>query len=125
MTLTNDRAGAESRIESYTWTVRAGKTTTDANGKTRYYSYTPHNELSEVKDPLGNSIRLVRDTRGNVIEVIDANGMSTRMTYDRRNLLISTTDALSNTTRYAHDANGRLNTIAWANGQRSAMTSMR
>lgn len=119
MTLTNDRAGAESRIESYTWDgASRQKTTTDANGKTRYYSYTPHNELSEVKDPLGNSIRLVRDTRGNVIEVIDANGMSTRMTYDRRNLLISTTDALSNTTRYAHDANGRLNTIAWANGQK-------
>lgn len=118
-TLSNDKAGAESRIESYTWDgASRQKTTTDANGKTRYYSYTPHDELSEVKDPLGNSIRLVRDTRGNVIEVVDANGKSTRMTYDRRNLLTSTTDALGSVTRYAHDANGWLNTITLANGQK-------
>ncbi|WP_418119350.1 RHS repeat-associated core domain-containing protein [Variovorax sp. 350MFTsu5.1] len=118
-TLVNEKAGAESRIESYTWDgASRQKTVTDANGKTRYYSHTPHGELSEVKDPLGNAVKLARDTRGNVIEVVDAIGKSTRMAYDRRNLLVSTTDALGNTTRYAHDANGWLSTITQANGQK-------
>jgi RHS repeat-associated protein len=118
-TLTNDKAGAESRIEAYTWDgANRQKTVTDANGKTRYYSYTPHGELSEVKDPLGNAVRLVRDTRGNVIEVVDANGKSTRMSYDRRNLLLSTIDALGHTTRYTYDANGWLAAITQANGQK-------
>lgn len=118
-TLTNDKAGTESRIEGYTWDgANRQKTVTDASGKTRYYGHTPHGELSEVKDPLGNTVRLARDTRGNVIEVVDANGKSTRMTYDRRNLLTSTTDALGNTTRYTHDANGWLSTTTLANGQK-------
>ncbi|MGF6349825.1 RHS repeat-associated core domain-containing protein [Variovorax sp. W2I14] len=120
-TLTNDKAGAESRIESYTWDgADRQKTVTDANGKTRYYSHTPYGEVSEVKDPLGNTVRLIRDTRGNIIEVVDANGKSTRMAYDRRNLPASTTDALGNTTAYTHDANGWLNTITRANGQKVA-----
>lgn len=118
-TLTNDKAGTEQRIETYTWEGPSRqKTLTDANGKTRYYSYTPHDELKEVKDPLGNSVKLARDTRGNVIEVTDSNGKTTRLAYDRRNLLTASTDPLGQTTRYTYEANGWLASTIQANGQK-------
>ncbi|MBB3178448.1 RHS repeat-associated core domain-containing protein [Variovorax sp. Sphag1AA] len=118
LTLRNDQAGAETRIESFTWDgAGRNKTYTDANGKTKFYAYNPFGEVNEVKDPLGNTMRLLRDTRGNVIEVIDPNGKATRMAYDRRNLLADSTDPLGKTTRYTYNENGWLASIVQANGQ--------
>jgi RHS repeat-associated protein len=119
LSLKSDVAGAEGRVESFTYDPAGRrKTETDANGKTKFYEYNSHHEVTQVKDPLGNTMRLVRDTRGNVIEVVDPNNRSTRMTYDRRDLMVSSTDPLGNTTRYAYDENGWLFEIAQANGQK-------
>ena len=63
-------------------------------------------------------MRMVYDTRGNVIEVIDPNSRSTKMAYDKRNLLTQTTDPLGAMTRYAYNENGWLSDITQANGQK-------
>ncbi|MCW8199631.1 hypothetical protein D8B23_14675 [Verminephrobacter aporrectodeae subsp. tuberculatae] len=121
LSLKNDVAGNETRVESYGYD-RMGqqKTTTNANGKTYSYEYSPHGQVTQIKDPMGNTMRVVYDTRGNVIEVLDPNNGRTRMEYDLRDLLLGSTDPLGNTTRYAWDDSGWLTQIQQANGQKIA-----
>jgi len=119
LTIKNDIDGQESRVDSYAYNGAAlRKTATDANGKTRYYDYTPHGEIAQIKDPLGNALRQVYDARGNVIEIVDPNGHKTEMIYDRRDLLKSSKDALGHVTAYDYDERGHLKTLRQANGQR-------
>ncbi len=108
LTLLGGAAG-QSHGSSQTYDSRGQlKTETDANGKTRSFSYNALSQMVEITDSLGGKTKAEYDSRGNVIQIVDAKGNTIRFGYDRNNRLAREVLATGQTTTYTYDEAGNL-----------------
>lgn len=115
--------GIEGLVDSVTYDKRGNlKTTTDANGKTRYMDYDALGRMVAFKDSLGNTMKLSWDVRDNLIEFRDFNNKATRFEYDRNNHVTKEILPLGQTVRYEYDDNGDLIRSIAPNGNQSTHT---
>jgi RHS repeat-associated protein len=91
---------------------------TDAEGKTSFFSYDALGRTSRFTNSMGQSIDLSWDVRDNLIEVKNAKGKVTRFEYDRADRLVKETLPLGQVTLYTYDAKGNRDTITDAAGNR-------
>jgi RHS repeat-associated protein len=92
----------------------------DAEGHALDLTYTQGTSSQTVKDPLGNTITRIFDTRGNVVQEIDALGGITQRTYDANNNLLSETDPEGNAMSYTYDSRG--NKLSETDGEGNTKT---
>ncbi len=124
--LTNDTLlnpnslGTEGLVSGVTYDKRGLISTyTDENGKTSFYTYNAHRQLTESKDSLGNVTRALYDVRGNLIQLTDPKNNISQFRYDRDNRVVREILPLGQTTSYAYDADGNLMEKTDPNGHRS------
>lgn len=107
--LNANRAGTQNLASGSTYDVRGLlKSDTDANGKSRFYSYDALGQLTGHTDALGNKTSSLYDARGNLIQLTDANGNSHKFVYDRNDRVIKELLPLGQATEYIYDAAGNL-----------------
>ncbi len=76
------------------------------------YTYDSNqNYVTNITDPLGNSVSFGYDAVGNKTSVTDGKGKTTSFTYDKTNLLTKVTDAKLNETLYGYDNAGNRTTV--------------
>jgi RHS repeat-associated protein len=123
-TLTHPNAqGIENLMSGATYDGRGRVLTeTDANGKTRSYTYSALGRLIEATDALNYKTRAQYDVRGNLIQLEDANGNLTRFEYDRSDRLTKEILPLGQATSYRYDAAGNLAQRTDPLGTRTAYT---
>lgn len=100
--------------------------TTDASGKSWYFTYDNHNRLTSTKDPLDNQWQFLYDQGGSLAEVVnpkghrktihshdgvvesirDWNGNETSFTFDAFGRIIERRDEIGGITRYRYDPLG-------------------
>jgi RHS repeat-associated protein len=82
-------------------------TVTDPLQHTVQYTYDA-GELSEIRDPLGYTIKRFHDGAGRVVSHTDQLGNITRYEFDKMNHVTKVTNVLQGTTAFDYDANGNL-----------------
>jgi RHS repeat-associated protein len=95
---------------------------TDAEGNTTSYTYTPLGLLASQVSPLGAVTSYGYDTAGNLTSVTDAKGNKTAYTYNGDDLVTKKTDPLGNATSYAYDGDQNLSQIVDAAGNTDDFT---
>lgn len=71
---------------------------------------------TQLRDPLGNTVNLIRDAMQRVTGVVDPVGRLTSFAYDKRGMLVSATEQGTGTARYDRDALGNITRITDPNG---------
>jgi RHS repeat-associated protein len=123
-TLLNTNArGTEGLVSTSVYDKRGQMTSdTDANGKTRFYSYNALGQLTQTTDSLGNKTQAQYDARGNLIQITDAKGQVNKFTFDKNNRLTSETLPLGQSTQYQYDAAGNLTQKTDPAGKKSTIS---
>jgi RHS repeat-associated protein len=96
--------------------------TTDAEGNTTSYTYTPLGLLASQTSPLGAVTGYGYDADGNLTSVTDANGHKTTYTYNGDDLVTKKTDPLGDVTSYTYDGDQNLSQIVDAAGNTDDFT---
>src|SRR5438093_1741891 len=63
--------------------------------------------LVGMRDRLGNKVTLVRNSSGDLTQLVSPHGRSLTFTYDTSHRITVITDAIGRTTQYAYDTSGR------------------
>lgn len=81
---------------------------TDPLDNVTEFRYDPLNRRSEIKDALGQMLKVTYDGMGNITQITNPRSYAIKMTYDGNNQLKTSTDALNQTWRFVYDGNGNL-----------------
>ncbi|MDU9048120.1 MAG: RHS repeat-associated core domain-containing protein [Candidatus Electrothrix sp. Rat3] len=77
---------------------------------------------SSITDPLGNTVKITSDSRGNLLSLLDAKGNESRFEYDANGNLLRAINALGQVTAYEYDGEGRLVRLTDAKGNSSTLS---
>jgi len=77
---------------------------------------------SSITDPLGNTVKMTSDSRGNLLSLRDAKGNESRFEYDANGNLLRAINALGQVTSYQYDGEGRLVQLIDAKGNSSTLS---
>jgi len=98
------------------------ETSTGPRGDVTHYSYDNEGNLTNIKNPLGQQIKLSDYTEtGNPQTIIDENGITTKLTYDVNGWLLSSTRADAVTT-FTYDAIGNVTKVISPDGSELGYT---
>ena len=89
---------------------------TDKRGYITAYEYDAENQLVAIKDPSGNTSRIVYDAKGNKISETNVNTSTTKYEYDYKDNLVAVVDPLLNKTTYKFDAVDNMISVTDARG---------
>ncbi len=81
------------------------------NAITGYTYDSNQNYITQITNPIGNTVSFGYDAVGNKTSVTDGKGKTTSFVYDNRNLLTKVTDAKLNDTLYGYDNAGNRTTV--------------
>ncbi len=95
---------------------------TNADGKTSYFSYDAFGRATRFTNSLGETVTLTWDTRGNLIQVTDANGRKTQWQYDRANRLVKEILPLGHVSTFRYDAKGNRQSAVDPAGHRTQLS---
>lgn len=77
---------------------------------------------SSITDPLGNTVKMTSDSRGNLLSLVDAKGNESRFEYDNNGNMVRAINALGQETVYEYDGESRLVRLIDAKGNSSTLS---
>lgn len=107
---------AEESTTVYTYNQYNELTAITKGTATTSYTYNNTGNLTELKDPVGNTTTMTYDDAGNLLSLTDSAGNKTEFTYDGNGNRLTHKDPLGNITKYEYNSANRITKFTDAPG---------